>query len=140
MSENQKKTLSFALMDPPYEVARVATAFRLIEAALKKGHDVNVFAYEGAVSLGFAGQKPHANGVKGTTLEQEGHPTAKDWVAALAKLGDGQNGHGKLDWVNCGLCVDERGAQEQSAGRRGSPADFHAFIEKSDNVLTIGTR
>jgi hypothetical protein len=29
---------------------------------------------------------------------------------------------------------------EFAAGRRGSPADFHAFCEASDNVLTIPTK
>ena len=47
----------------------------------------------------------------------------------------------KLDWVNCGLCVDERGAQEAIAGvRRGGPPDFAAFVEASDNTLVIPTR
>lgn len=59
----EKKTVTFVLMDPPYESARSTTAFRLVDAALRKGHDVNVFAYEGAVSLAFAKQVPHANAV-----------------------------------------------------------------------------
>jgi len=47
----------------------------------------------------------------------------------------------KLDWVNCGLCVDERGAGEAIEGvRRGSPADFWKFAEGSDNTLVIGTK
>jgi tRNA 2-thiouridine synthesizing protein D len=139
MSTNGK-TLTFALMDPPYESARVGTAFRLIEAALRKGINVNVFAYEGAVTLGFASQSPHPNPVKGTTVEQEGHPTTKDWVAGLHEIGHGRDGHGKLDWLNCGMCVDERGMKDQIAGRRGGPPDFHKFIGESTNVLTIGTR
>ncbi len=139
MSE-QKQSLAIAIMDPPYESARVTTAFRLIEAALRRGIDVNVFAYEGAVSLGFMEQKPHANAVKGTSLEEEGHPVVKDWVAGLVELGNGEQGRGKLDWVNCGLCVDERGAENQIAGRRGTPGDFNTFVGNSSNVLTIGTR
>lgn len=135
-----RKSLAIALMDPPYETARVTTAFRLIEAALKRGIDVNVFAYEGAVSLGFVEQKPHANAVKGTSLEEEDHPLTKDWVAGLVELGNGEKGRGKLDWVNCGLCVDERGMENQIAGRRGTPGDFNTFVQNSTNVLTIGTR
>ncbi|MEE9301772.1 MAG: DsrE family protein, partial [Alphaproteobacteria bacterium] len=46
-----KKTLTFAIMDPPYESGRSTTAFRLIDIAAKRGYDVNVFAYEGAVCL-----------------------------------------------------------------------------------------
>jgi hypothetical protein len=47
-----KKTLTFALMDPPYENARSTTALRLINIAAKRGYDINVFAYE---ELGFSG-------------------------------------------------------------------------------------
>ena len=47
----------------------------------------------------------------------------------------------KVDWVNCGLCVDERGAGEAIEGvRRGGPADFWKFAESSDNTLVIGTK
>ena len=74
-------------MDAPYEAAASTTAFRIIAAALAKGIDVNVFAYEGAVSLTVKDQAPHANPVKGTSVEQEEHPTTKDLVAALLALG-----------------------------------------------------
>src|SRR5205814_5562905 len=45
------RRLTLALMDPPYESANSTTALRIISAALEKGIDVNVFAYEGAVCL-----------------------------------------------------------------------------------------
>lgn len=135
------KTLTFAIMEPPYEAARSTTAFRLIDAALSAGHDVNVFAYEGAVSLTNSKQTPHANAIHGTTVDTEQHPTTKDWVSALFKKGDGQDGRPKLDWVLCGLCMDERGATENVPGpRRGSPADFVKFIAASHNLVAIGTR
>src|SRR5688572_187473 len=102
--EAMTKTLTLAMMDPPYETARTTTAFRLVDAALRKGHTVRVFAYEGAVNLTMAEQAPHPNPVKGTSADEEAHPTTKDWVAALLRLGGG-----RLSWVNCGLCVDERG-------------------------------
>ena len=42
----------------------------------------------------------------------------------------------KLDWVNCGLCVDERGVGEAIEGvRRGSPADFWKMSVESANTL-----
>ena len=71
--------------------------------------------------------------------EEENHPTTKDQVAALLTAAE-KNG-GKVDWVNCGMCVDERGVGEFVAGtRRGSPADLHAFTEASDNILVIPTK
>ena len=134
-----KKTLTFALMDPPFESARTTTALRLIDIAVRRGYAVNVFAYEGAVLLPFARQQPHPNAVHGRNVEEENHLLTKDVVAALAAEAT-QNG-GKLDWVNCGLCVDERGAGEAIEGiRRGSPADFWKMAEASDNTLVIATR
>lgn len=134
-----KKTFTFVLMDPPYENARTTTALRLVDAAVRRGHDVNVFAYEGAVSVPFAKQAPHPNVVHGHDVEQEDHPNPKDWVAALYKEA-GKRG-AKIDWVQCGLCVDERGASEWIPGpRRGSPADLVKFVEASDNTLVIPTK
>jgi len=131
-------TLTFLVMDAPYESARSTTALRLIDAAIRKGCNVNVFAYEGAVNLAFAKQTPHANAVHGRDAAQEDHPLPREWIAALY---ESARAHGAaLDWVNCGLCVDERGAGESIAGpRRGSPADFVRFIETSDNTLVIPT-
>ena len=75
----------------------------------------------------------------GHDLAAEDHPNTKDWVSAIfsqaAKTG------AKVDWVQCGLCVDERGATEWVPGpRRGSPADLVAFSDASDNVLVIPTK
>ena len=132
------KTLTFALMDAPFESARTATALRIIAAAIERGHSVNVFAYEGAVYLPFARQTKHANAVHGRDAEQEDHPLPREWIAALLELAAARGV--KLDWVNCGLCVDERGAGETIEGvRRGSPADFWTMAAGSDNTLVVAT-
>ena len=134
-----KKILTVALMDAPYESAASTTAFRIISAALKKGIHVNVFAYEGAVALAFAKQTRHANAIHGRDLQTEDHPNPKDWIAALVDEA-AQRGL-VLDWVNCGLCVDERGVNEAIPGtRRGSPADLLKFAEASTSTLVIPTR
>ena len=135
----QEKTLTFAIMDAPYENARSTTALRLIDLAVRRGYNVNVFAYEGAVGVAFAKQAPHANAVHGRDVAEEDHPNPKDWVAAL--LTEAEKRGAKIDWVQCGLCVDERGVAESIAGtRRGSPADFWKFVESSDNTLVIPTK
>jgi hypothetical protein len=77
------KTLTLLLMDPPFESANTTTAFRLIDAALHKGHTVNVFAYEGAVNLTMKGQEPHPNPAHGKSVEEEHHPLTRDIVAGL---------------------------------------------------------
>ena len=131
-------TLTLAIMDAPYEAAASTTAFRIIAAALQKGINVNVFAYEGAVSLTMKEQAPHANPVKGTSVEEEDHPTTRDLVAALVELGKTEP---KLTWVNCGLCVDERGAGNWIDGvKRGGPADFLKMAGESTHTLVIPTK
>ncbi len=130
------KTLTFVLMDPPYESDRTTTAMRLMHIAASRGYNINVFAYEGAVYLATKGQQPHANAVHGRDVDQENHPVMKDWVVSLIQTAE-QNG-GRVDWVNCGLCVDERGAQDfVPSTRRGSPADLVTFAENSVNTLVI---
>ncbi|MBW3663343.1 MAG: DsrE family protein [Actinobacteria bacterium] len=132
------QTLTFLLMDPPYESETTTTAFRLIDAALRRGHTVNVFAYEGAVNLTMADQAPHPNPVHGTDVAEEQHPLTKDWVAALFEAGAGNGG---LNWINCGLCVDERGAGNTIEGPvRGGPAHFAEWAASSDATLVIPTR
>ena len=132
------KTLTFALMDAPFESSRTTTALRLIAVALARGHNVNVFAYEGAVYLPFAAQAKHANAVHGRDAEQEDHPLPREWIAALMQLAAAKGA--KLDWVNCGLCVDKRGAGQPIDGvRRGSPADFWTMAQGSDNTLVVAT-
>jgi tRNA 2-thiouridine synthesizing protein D len=131
--------LTFVLMDPPFESERTATGVRLIEAALLQGFDVNVFAYEGAVSLAFARQAKHANAVHGHDADAEDHPLPREWVARLLALA-AERGV-KLDWVQCGLCVDERGVGEAVPGtRRGSPVDLLTASRASVSTLVIPAR
>ena len=134
-----KPALTFVLMDAPFESDRTTTAFRLLDAALDLGHDLNVFAYEGAVALSFARQERHPNAVHGRDAGAEAHPLGREWIAAL--LGKAATKGLKIDWANCGLCVDERGVGETIAGvRRGGPPDFWAMAERSANTLVIATR
>jgi tRNA 2-thiouridine synthesizing protein D len=129
-----KPRLTFALMDAPFESARTAIAFRLLEAALRRGFAVTTFCYEGAVGHAFAKQTAHPNATHGRDAIQEDHPLPKDWVSALMKLGP-------VQWINCGMCVDERGLNEAIPGVvRGSPADLWKNATQSVNTLIIATR
>jgi tRNA 2-thiouridine synthesizing protein D len=132
-----EKTLTLLLMDPPFKSANTTTAFRLIAAALRRGHRVNVFAYEGAVNLTMRGQQPHANPAHGKSVEEEDHPLTRDIVAGLFSEAEGD----RLRWINCGLCVDERGAGDWIDGpQRGGPADFWTWVNESDQTLVIPCR
>jgi|SRR5678815_1207191 tRNA 2-thiouridine synthesizing protein D len=135
----QTRTLTFVLMDAPFESARTTTAMRLLDIAARRGYQLNVFAYEGAVGLTFARQAAHPNAAHGRDVHEENHPLPRDWISALMESAS-RNG-GALRWVNCGLCVDERGVGEAIAGAaRGSPADLWQLAEQSDNTLVIATK
>ena len=132
------KKLNILMMDPPYESSNTLTAFRIIESAIKKKHEVNVFAYEGATALSLKDQKAHPNPVKKTTLEEEKHPLTKDFVSNLFQLAKDKSVNFK--WINCGLCVDERGVGNWVDGPvRGGPADFYKNVQECDHTLVIPT-
>ena len=131
--------LTFGIMDPPFESERSTTFFRLLAICAERGYDIGVFAYEGAVHLAFDRQSPHGTSVQQTTAERENHPLPTEWLRELMRVAASRGG--RIDWVNCGLCVDERGVSEAIEGtRRGSPQDFWKMVSASANVLTIGTR
>ncbi len=133
------KTLTFAFMEPPFESERTVTFFRLLDAALERGAGVRVFAYEGAVALAFAKQQPHGNAVHHRDSAEEDHPLTKEWIAALQEKANGQGL--AFEWINCGLCVDERGVNEVIDGcGRGGPPDLWRYASDAHNTLTIGTR
>jgi tRNA 2-thiouridine synthesizing protein D len=125
-------------MDPPYESSNTATAFRLIEATLKRGDKVHVFAYEGATALTFKHQKGHPNPVKDTSVEEEKHPLTKDLVTGLFEIAKQNNT--ELKWINCGFCVDERGVGEWDNGpERGGPPHFAEMYKNSDKTIVVST-
>ena len=132
-------TLTIALMDSPYESGTTTTAMRIADAAVRKRHTVNIFAYEGAVTLTLKDQQAHANPIHGTSAEEEDHPSTARYVSGLFGIAGESNA--KLDWINCGMCVDERGSAEWIEGpRRGGPADLYKWSTESVNTLIIGTR
>ena len=130
------KTLMVAIMDIPYEAADSSTALRIIHAALKEGHNVRVFAYGGAINLTTKTQQSPANPVQETSVEEEQQTAAKDRAASLFQLAKQQGV--KLDWVNCGLCVDDKEAEDGPEGLRlVGPRDLVDASLASDATMVI---
>jgi len=135
----EKKQLTFALMDSPFESARSTTALRLLQIAAERGYDINVFAYEGAVYMPFKQQQKHGNAFHGSDADAENHPLPREWIEQISLVAKTHGG--SLTWMNCGLCADERGANEALDGvLRGGPPALVEWANKSDNVLVIPTR
>lgn len=132
-------TITFGFMDPPLESENITTAFRFIDAALRAGHNVNVFAYEGAVGLTSMGLARHADPVTGASIEEMDHPTTREWVESLQALARTKGV--KLTWTNCGLCIEERGLGAQLDGTTsGAPKDLIDLADASEGFLFIPTK
>lgn len=132
-------TITFGFMDPPLESENITTAFRFIDAALRAGHNVNVFAYEGAVGLTSMGLSRHADPVTGASIEEMDHPTTREWVESLQALARTKGV--KLTWTNCGLCIEERGLGAQLDGTAtGAPKDLIDLADASEGFLFIPTK
>jgi len=139
MATPEKKTITRSLMGPPFEPKTSTTALRIVDAAPRKVINVNVFAYEGAVGMTLKNQSAHPNPIHGTSAEGEDHPSTTRFITGL--FGVASEYGVKLDWINCGMCVDERGPAEWIDGpRRGGPPDLYDWYNESTNTLVIGTR
>ncbi len=89
--------------------------------------------------LSFAKQEGHPNAVHARDAEAEDHPLPRKWVAGLMETAKANGG--SIDWINCGLCVDERGVGEWIDGcRRGGPKHLIEASAASDGTLIIGAR
>jgi tRNA 2-thiouridine synthesizing protein D len=131
------KTLMVAIMDIPYESADSTTALHIIHAALKDGHNVRVFDMEGAVNpTATAGQLP-CSSMRETAAEEERGTATKDRAAASLFQFAKQRGV-KLDWVNCGFCVDDKEAGDSPEGLQTvGPEDLVDASLASDATMVI---
>ena len=80
-------------------------------AVLHAAGDLGLIDGSGAALVGARNPSPY-----GRDVAAEDHPNPKDWIAAL--IAQAETLGRKLDWINCGLCVDERGVAEAIAGTR----------------------
>ena len=130
------RTLVVTIMDFPYESADPTTALHIIREALKEGHNVKVFAYEGAINLTTKTQQFSGGQVKEASVEEERQTATNDQMSSLFQIAN-QRGV-KLDWVNCRLRVDNREARDSPEGLRDvGPRDLVNASLGSDATMVI---
>jgi hypothetical protein len=99
-------------------------AKRLIELAVKRGHDVNVFSYKGEPC-----QAPTSRPAQAASSNDE---LSRDWIAGLMHQATTKGV--KVDWVAC----TPREEFDPSVGIRcGSHADFWDMAAHSHNMLVV---
>lgn len=136
----QRGALTFALMDPSLDCARTALMKRLIATAVRRGHDINVFAYKGEMHPECSGDTPRRNGASppqanGAAPSMVNGALPRDWIEALMQ--EATTRGVKVDWVDCGCGHD--GGDPILGVRRGSPSDFWDMAAHSQNMLVVST-
>ncbi len=95
-----RKTLHVTVTAGPYGNESPVSVFRLVDAALDRGHNVNVLAYEDAVLLTAKAQKQHDDPIWTDKVEHhtdagKAHSTTAEFVERLLHKGATDP---KLNW------------------------------------------
>jgi DsrE/DsrF/DsrH-like protein len=133
--------LLFLVMGAPFESELTTSLLRLIDEALRQGHDVRVWACGGATTLTRGALGPR----KGRNVLDPAAPAPPSTLAlveALALPAQGaDHAAGRLDWCVCRPCLDERAADDQSPAVRVQPAyKFVEYLQAADVVLSLGVK
>jgi tRNA 2-thiouridine synthesizing protein D len=111
-------TITVVLADPPYGKQRPYTALRFLLAALRQGHEANLFLLEDAV---FAAKKEQ---------QPQEMPNCEEMLQAAIQEG--------LRVKACTVCSVERGVklEEVIEGvERGSMVDLVNWVVESDRIV-----
>jgi sulfur relay (sulfurtransferase) complex TusBCD TusD component (DsrE family) len=128
------RSLFLGLIGAPYESDLLTTAARLADEAARQGHQVTVWACGYATALtmtGVTGTKP-----RNFQSWNVSYPSPAALVTHLLHGGDG-----RIQWLVCRYCADERGTSEQMTGVRIRPP--YEFLERAsaaDVCLVLGVK
>ncbi|MFQ5762182.1 MAG: DsrE family protein [Candidatus Bathyarchaeia archaeon] len=130
------KSLTLVLSTGTYLNEAPTSVLRLAEKAVTKGYDVNVWAFEEAVTLSNKDQIEHREPAAVEKVIGETHPTYANALEPLLKKGVHTP---KFDWVSCVLCVQERGVEKhQMQGVTiGTLGDVWKYVKESDRAVFV---
>lgn len=119
-----------------YQREAPTTVLRLAEKLLERGIEVNVWAFEEAVTLTNRDQIEHNEPPSLRSVLGDKHACVGKFIDQLLRVGL----HGaKMDWVTCILCAQERGVDNHQMGGAiiGTLGDLWKFIGAADQVIAI---
>lgn len=134
----QTRKVAIILSTGSYQREAPTTVLRLAEKLLERGVEVNVFAFEEAVTLTNRDQIEHNEPPSLRKVLGDRHVYVGKFVDQLLRAGL----HGaKMDWVTCILCAQERGVEHHQIGGSivGTLGDLWKFVRDADHVLAIPT-
>jgi sulfur relay (sulfurtransferase) complex TusBCD TusD component (DsrE family) len=135
----ESKQFFFGVMGAPYESDLTTSLFRMVAETLEQGHRATVWACGGSTTLTLTTLdrvKP-ANLLdlafsRGDIL----YPTTAAMVRALL-----ESGAGRLAWMICRHCMEERGAIDQMPEVKvQAPFQFRALMDRADVALILGVK
>jgi sulfur relay (sulfurtransferase) complex TusBCD TusD component (DsrE family) len=129
-----QRSLFLGLIGAPYESDLLTTATRLAEAAVRQGHQVTVWTCGYATALTASALDPVKP--RNTIAWDTRDPSPAALAAHLLEWADG-----RLAWLVCRYCAEERGTMDQMPGVRiRPPYEFVQRAHAADACLVLGTK
>lgn len=126
-------SIFFGMMGTPFQSETVTSLFRMVDAALRQQRNVTVWTCG------------HATGLSQTSMvrppdlflpDQAAGPTTADLIRSLMRKHPG-----RLDWLVCRYCMEERGNTQQIAEASIKiPFSFQHYLSAADIALVLGVK
>jgi hypothetical protein len=132
------QSLFIGVMGAPYESELFTTLVRMVDQALVAGHDVTVWTCGGATTLTLKclGDAKPGNPLEIAAEHRGEYPSPAAVVRALL-----ETSQGRLQWLVCRHCTEERGGGEHMDGVKIQPAfRFLRHLNGARTSLVIGVK
>lgn len=132
-----KSSFFFGMMGTPYQSETVTSLFRMVESALKQGHQVTVWNCGHATGLSQSTLVRPRDSFLAKDVEAFNPNTAEMIQALFRRYGPTK----QLDWLVCRYCMEERGATHQIPEAKVKiPFSFQHYLSAADISLVLGVK
>lgn len=128
----------FGMMGTPFQTDTVTSLFRMVESALEQGHAVTVWNCGHATGLSQVTLARPRDFFAGKDDAAQANPTTAELIQALHRRYEGS---GRLEWLVCRYCMEERGTTAQIPEARVKiPFSFQHYLSAADVSLVLGVK
>jgi|UniRef100_A0A7C3QR62 tRNA 2-thiouridine synthesizing protein D len=134
--KNKVRRVAIVISTGSYMREAPTTVLRLAEKLLERDIEVNIWAFEEAVTLTNREQVEHSEPPSLRKVIGDKHAYVGKFIDQLLRAGLHT---GKLDWVTCILCAQERGVEHHQMNGVivGTLGDLWKFVRSADQVIAI---